>query len=69
MGDKNPWSNAGVRYQGSHDDAAPAYDSDLTGKIDIPVLPVHAIGDRAPVPDRPARRSPLTSTLVELPRS
>ncbi|MFS8103897.1 hypothetical protein LFM09_42930 [Lentzea alba] len=62
LGDKNPWSNAGVKYQGSHDDvalnagverfsadpearAALAYDSDLTGKIDIPVLSVHAIGD------------------------
>ncbi len=59
---KNPFSNAGVRYKGSHDDAALnagverfsadpeakaalAYDSDLTGKIDIPVLSVHAIGD------------------------
>lgn len=62
LGDRNPWSNAGVVYQGSHDDAALnagverfaadpaaraelAYDSDLTGKIDIPVLTVHAIGD------------------------
>ncbi|GAB2833241.1 alpha/beta hydrolase family protein [Lentzea nigeriaca] len=62
LGDQNPWSNAGVRYQGSHDDAALnagverfsadpearaalAYDSDLTGKIDIPVLSMHAIGD------------------------
>ncbi|WP_053735553.1 alpha/beta hydrolase [Nocardia sp. NRRL S-836] len=62
LGGRNPWSNAGVRYQGSHDDAALnagverfspdpraraelVHDSDLTGKIDIPVLSVHAIGD------------------------
>ncbi|RDI35185.1 alpha/beta hydrolase family protein [Lentzea flaviverrucosa] len=62
LGDRNPWSNTGVVYQGSHDDKALnagverfaadpaaraelAYDSDLTGKIDIPVLSVHAIGD------------------------
>lgn len=62
LGGKNPFSNAGVQYLGSHDDAALnagverfsadpeakaalAYDSDLTGKIDIPVLSVHAIGD------------------------
>lgn len=59
---KNPFSNTGVVYQGSHDDKALnagverfaadpsaraqlAYDSDLTGKIDIPVLSLHAIGD------------------------
>ncbi len=62
LGGRNPWSNANVRYQGSHDDAALnagverfspdpqaraelVHDSDLTGKIDIPVLTVHAIGD------------------------
>lgn len=62
LGGKNPFSNTGVVYKGSHDDAALnagvarfaadpearaqlAYDSDLTGKIDIPVLSVHAIGD------------------------
>ncbi|GAA3679816.1 DUF6351 family protein [Lentzea roselyniae] len=62
LGGKNPWSNTGVTYQGSHDDAALnagverfaadpgaraalAHDSDLTGKIEIPVLSLHAIGD------------------------
>ncbi|MFI6094513.1 alpha/beta hydrolase family protein [Lentzea sp. NPDC051213] len=62
LGGKNPFSNKGVQYKGSHDDAALnagverfaadpearaqlAYDSDLTGKINIPVLSVHAIGD------------------------
>ncbi|SDF37206.1 hypothetical protein SAMN05216553_101315 [Lentzea fradiae] len=59
---RNPFSNTGVVYRGSHDDEALnagverfaadpaaradlAHDSDLTGKIDIPVLSVHAIGD------------------------
>ncbi|MFD9001449.1 hypothetical protein ACFV0T_10835 [Streptomyces sp. NPDC059582] len=62
LGDRNPFSNAGVRYSGSHDDGAlnagverfsadPAavrdlsYDSDLTGRVSIPVLTMHAIDD------------------------
>ncbi|MCF2130306.1 hypothetical protein L1I79_28310 [Strepomyces sp. STD 3.1] len=59
---RNPWSNRGVRYSGSHDDKAlnagverfsadPAarrdlsYDSDLTGRVDLPVLTLHAVDD------------------------
>ncbi|MBZ9639142.1 hypothetical protein [Streptomyces sp. PSKA30] len=59
---RNPFGNRGVRYSGSHDDAAlnadverfsadPAavrdlsYDSDLTGRVPIPVLTLHAIDD------------------------
>lgn len=59
---RNPFSNRGVRYDGSHDDKAlnagmsrfsadPAarrdlsYDSDLTGRIPLPVLTLHAIDD------------------------
>ncbi|MFF4273423.1 hypothetical protein [Streptomyces sp. NPDC001536] len=62
LGDRNPFSNEGVRYSGSHDDKAlnegverfsadPAarrdlsYDSDLTGRVSIPVLTLHAIDD------------------------
>ncbi|TDC40706.1 hypothetical protein E1211_00680 [Micromonospora sp. 15K316] len=62
LGGRNPFSNRGVRYSGSHDDAALnagvqrfsadptarrdlAYDSDLTGKVSIPVLTLHAIDD------------------------
>ncbi|MEV6103976.1 hypothetical protein AB0M28_04550 [Streptomyces sp. NPDC051940] len=62
LGGRNPFSNEGVQYTGSHDDAAlnagverfaadPAavrdlsYDSDLTGKVDIPVLTLHAMDD------------------------
>ncbi len=62
LGGRNPFSNEGVRYSGSHDDSALnagverftadptavrdlSYDSDLTGKIDIPVLTMHAIND------------------------
>ncbi|MFJ7133734.1 alpha/beta hydrolase family protein [Streptomyces fungicidicus] len=62
LGDRNPFTNTGVRYSGSHDDEAlnagverftadPAatrdlsYDSDLTGKVKIPVLTLHAIDD------------------------
>lgn len=62
LGGRNPFGNRGVRYTGSHDDAAlnagvecfwpdPAarrdlsYDSDLTGRVGIPVLTLHAIGD------------------------
>lgn len=62
LGNRNPFSNQGVRYSGSHDDKALnagverfsadptaardlSYDSDLTGKIDIPVLTLHAIDD------------------------
>ncbi|MEU9916310.1 hypothetical protein [Streptomyces sp. NPDC051001] len=62
LGDRNPFSNDGVRYAGSHDDKAlnegverfsadPAarrdlsYDSDLTGRVPIPVLTLHAIDD------------------------
>ncbi|MGI5414070.1 hypothetical protein ACQEV9_45710 [Streptomyces chartreusis] len=62
LGDRNPFSNAGVRYTGSHDDAALnagverfsadptarrdlSYDSDLTGRVSIPVLTMHAIDD------------------------
>lgn len=59
---RNPFSNRGVRYDGSHDDRALnagvarfsadptarrdlSYDSDLTGRIGLPVLTLHAIGD------------------------
>ncbi|MGW2387091.1 hypothetical protein [Streptomyces sp. NPDC001658] len=62
LGGRNPFTNTGVRYSGSHDDAAlnagverfsadPAarrdlsYDSDLTGKVHLPVLTLHAIDD------------------------
>ncbi|WP_440581698.1 hypothetical protein [Streptomyces djakartensis] len=62
LGDRNPFSNEGVVYSGSHDDAALnagverfsadptavrdlSYDSDLTGKVSIPVLTLHAIDD------------------------
>lgn len=62
LGGRNPFSNRGVRYSGSHDDKAlnagverfsadPAarrdlsYDSDLTGKVSVPVLTLHAIDD------------------------
>ncbi|MGW6919935.1 hypothetical protein ACWGA9_01385 [Streptomyces sp. NPDC054950] len=62
LGDRNPFSNMGVRYSGSHDDKALnagverfsadptavrdlSYDSNLTGKVDIPVLTLHAIDD------------------------
>lgn len=62
LGDRNPFSNQGVRYSGSHDDKALntgverfsadptaardlSYDSDLTGKVAIPVLTLHAIDD------------------------
>ncbi|MBU7598371.1 hypothetical protein JGS22_012275 [Streptomyces sp. P38-E01] len=59
---RNPFSNKGVRYSGSRDDAALnagverfsadrsaardlAWDSDLTGRVDVPVLTLHAIDD------------------------
>ncbi|MGW0846888.1 DUF6351 family protein [Streptomyces sp. NPDC002787] len=59
---RNPFSNRGVRYDGSHDDKALnagvarfsadptarrdlSYDSDLTGRIALPVLTLHAIDD------------------------
>ncbi|WP_103502739.1 MULTISPECIES: DUF6351 family protein [unclassified Streptomyces] len=59
---RNPFSNLGVRYRGSHDDAALnrgvqrfvpdwsarrdlSWDSDLTGKVSVPVLTMHAIDD------------------------
>jgi hypothetical protein len=62
LGGRNPFSNEGVRYSGSHDDKALnagverfsadptavrdlSYDSDLTGKVSIPVLTLHAIDD------------------------
>lgn len=62
IGGRNPFSNRGVRYSGSHDDAALnagverfsadptavrdlSYDSDLTGRVTIPVLTLHAIDD------------------------
>lgn len=62
LGGRNPFANRGVRYSGSHDDAAlnagvarfsadPAarrdlsYDSDLTGKVSVPVFTLHAIDD------------------------
>lgn len=62
LGGRNPFSNRGVRYSGSHDDKALnagverfsadptarrdlSYDSDLTGKVSIPVLTLHAIDD------------------------
>ncbi|MFD7712162.1 DUF6351 family protein [Streptomyces sp. NPDC059785] len=62
LGGRNPFSNVGVRYSGSHDDAALnagverfaadptarrdlSWDSDLTGKVSLPVLTLHAIDD------------------------
>ncbi|MET7750763.1 hypothetical protein [Micromonospora sp. NPDC005367] len=62
LGGRNPFSNQGVRYAGSHDDVALnagvqrfsadptalrdlSYDSDLTGRVSIPVLTLHAIDD------------------------
>lgn len=62
LGGRNPFSNKGVVYSGSHDDAALnagverfsadptavrdlSYDSDLTGRVSIPVLTLHAIDD------------------------
>ncbi|MFC5780738.1 hypothetical protein [Streptomyces aureus] len=62
LGGRNPFSNQGVRYSGSHDDRALnagverfsadpsavrdlSYDSDLTGKVTVPVLTMHAIDD------------------------
>ncbi|WP_314176745.1 alpha/beta hydrolase family protein [Streptomyces winkii] len=62
LGGRNPFSNRGVRYSGSHDDEALnagverfaadptarrdlSYDSDLTGKVSLPVLTLHAIDD------------------------
>ncbi|MET7498218.1 hypothetical protein [Streptomyces sp900116325] len=62
LGGRNPFSNRGVWYSGSHDDKALnagverftadptavrdlSYDSDLTGKVSIPVLTMHAIDD------------------------
>ncbi|MFE2973171.1 alpha/beta hydrolase family protein [Streptomyces sp. NPDC059258] len=62
LGGRNPFSNRGVRYTGSHDDRAlnagverfsadPAarrdlsWDSDLTGRVSLPVLTLHAIDD------------------------
>ncbi|MFD5743342.1 hypothetical protein ACFXJM_13640 [Streptomyces massasporeus] len=62
LGGRNPFSNSGVVYSGSHDDAALnagverfsadptavrdlSYDSDITGKVAIPVLTLHAIDD------------------------
>ncbi|MFG2480523.1 hypothetical protein [Streptomyces fagopyri] len=62
LGGRNPFSDRGVRYSGSHDDNALnagverftadptalrdlSYDSDLTGKVAIPVLTLHAIDD------------------------
>ncbi|WP_217243227.1 DUF6351 family protein [Streptomyces sp. AC555_RSS877] len=59
---RNPFSNRGVRYDGSHDDKALnadvarfsadptarrdlSYDSDLTRRIALPVLTLHAIDD------------------------
>ncbi|MFE9768063.1 hypothetical protein ACFYPC_26685 [Streptomyces sp. NPDC005808] len=62
LGDRNPFSNKGVRYSGSHDDKALdagverfsadpdarrdlSYDSDLTGRVSMPVLTMHAIDD------------------------
>ncbi|MCP9949729.1 DUF6351 family protein [Actinomadura madurae] len=62
LGGRNPFSNRGVRYDGSNDDKALnagvarfsadptarrdlSYDSDLTGRIPLPVLTLHAIHD------------------------
>ncbi|WP_225858740.1 hypothetical protein [Streptomyces albicerus] len=62
LGGRNPFSNQGVRYSGSHDDEALnagverfsadatavrdlSYDSDITGRVAIPVLTLHAIDD------------------------
>ena len=62
LGNRNPFNNANVRYQGSADDAALnagvlrytadpsavadlAKDSDPEGKINMPVLTLHAIND------------------------
>ncbi|MEV0388145.1 DUF6351 family protein [Nonomuraea sp. NPDC050643] len=59
---RNPFTNRGVRYEGSHDDRALnagvarfsadptarrdlSYDSDLTGRVPLPVLTLHAIDD------------------------
>lgn len=62
LGGRNPFSNRGVRYVGSHDDRALnagverfsadpgarrdlSWDSDLTGRVSLPVLTLHAIED------------------------
>jgi hypothetical protein len=62
LGDRNPFSNRNVSYQGSSDDAALnkgvarfdadpeavallAKDADLTGRIAVPVITIHAIND------------------------
>ncbi|MFI1439818.1 alpha/beta hydrolase family protein [Streptomyces fructofermentans] len=62
LGGRNPFTNQGVRYGGSHDDRALnagvarfsadptarrdlSYDSDLTGRVPLPVLTLHAIDD------------------------
>ncbi|MEV1044286.1 DUF6351 family protein [Streptomyces sp. NPDC049916] len=62
LGGRNPFSNRGVRYAGSHDDRALnagverfsadpgarrdlSWDSDLTGRVSLPVLTLHAIDD------------------------
>ncbi|MGE3349938.1 MAG: hypothetical protein AB7I35_21115 [Ramlibacter sp.] len=62
LGNRNPFSNAGVTYRGSQDDAALnagvlrysadpqavaqlANDSEPAGRINMPVLTLHAIGD------------------------
>ncbi|MFE3263054.1 hypothetical protein [Streptomyces sp. NPDC059215] len=78
LGGRNPFSDRGVRYSGSHDDKALnagverftadptavrdlSYDSDLTGKVAIPVLTLHAIDDpTAFVEHESAYRATLT---------
>ncbi|MBB4717584.1 hypothetical protein BJ965_007466 [Streptomyces luteogriseus] len=62
LGGRNPFSDKGVVYSGSHDDAALnagverfsadptamrdlSYDSDITGRVAVPVLTLHAIDD------------------------
>jgi pimeloyl-ACP methyl ester carboxylesterase len=62
LGGRNPFSNIGVKYKGSDDDAALnagverfaadpgafadlVHDSDLSGKLTLPTLSIHGIGD------------------------
>lgn len=62
LGDENPFSNIGVRYDGSDNDRALnrgvaryradrsarrdlSFDSDLTGRVSVPILTLHAIDD------------------------
>ncbi|MBM2614049.1 hypothetical protein JIG36_00580 [Actinoplanes sp. LDG1-06] len=84
LGGRNPFSNRGVHYSGSHDDKALnagvarfqadptarrnlSYDSDLTGRVSVPVLTLHAIDDPSVfVEHESAYRATLrTSNLVQ----